>query len=164
MNPAAETGHLGTERAAALAAGARPSAAEASHLLSCAACRAALAAHDPSAIFSLLAHLPPPCAAPALSALELPAPARRTAPPASAASRLLFAAAAVLLAVAALVPLVARKSPAAAESVIAARAERSRTASVVRRVDQPGARIVTLLPPNPDAPSVTLILGTEIDL
>jgi hypothetical protein len=83
---------------------------------------------------------------------------------ATAVPRLLLAAAAVLLAAAALAPLVARKGPEAGENLIAARAERSRTASVVRRVDQPGARIVTLLPPSPDAPSVTMILGTEIDL
>ncbi len=158
------TEHLTAERAATIAAIARPSAAEAAHLRACAACRGALAAHDPSAIFALLAHVPPPRAAPVLSALDLPAPARRALPSAPAVSRLLLAAAAVLLAAAALVPLLARKLPAATDSVIAAQAERSRTASVVRRVDQPGARIVTLLPPSPDAPSVTMILGTEIDL
>jgi hypothetical protein len=154
--------HLPTERSAAIAAGAPPSAGESSHLFECAACRAALAGRDASALFALLAHVAPPVAPPALTALQLPSAPRRTV--ATAVPRLLLAAAAVLLAAAALAPLVARKGPEAGESLIAARAERSRTASVVRRVDQPGARIVTLLPPSPDAPSVTMILGTEIDL
>ena len=162
MSPPPGIGHLAAHRPAAIAAGAGPTAAEAEHLLACAACRAALAGRDPSALFALLSHVPPPVAPPALTALQLPPASRRV--PAAALARLLLAAAAVLLAAAALVPLVARKTPDAAESLIAARAERSRTASVVRRVDQPGARIVTLLPPSPDAPSVTMILGTEIDL
>jgi hypothetical protein len=153
--------HLSAARAAAIAAGARPGAAEAEHLFDCVACRAALAGPDPSALFALLAAVPPPVAAPALAGLTLPAAPRRAA---AGPARLLFAAAALLLAAAALVPLVARRVPAAGESLIAARAERARTASVVRRVDQPGARIVTLLPPSPDAPSVTMILGTELDL
>lgn len=163
MSPARDIGHLAAERVATIASGARPAAAEAEHLLACATCRAALAGRDPSALFALLAHVPPPVAPPALAGLALPPAASRRAP-AAALPRLLLAAAAVLLAVAALVPLVARQAPEANESLIAARAERSRTASVVRRVDQPGARIVTLLPPSPDAPSVTMILGTEIDL
>ena len=163
MIPPRDIGHLAVERPAAIAAGARPTAAEAGHLLACTACRAALAGRDPSALFALLAHLPPPVAPPALTGLQLPPAAPRRAP-AAALPRLLFAAAAVLLAAAALGPLVGRTVPEAGARLIAARAERSRTASVVRRVDQPGARIVTLLPPSPDAPSVTMILGTEIDL
>jgi len=163
MSTPREVPHLSADRVAAIAAGAPPSAAESAHILECAACRAALAGRDPSALFALLAHLPPPVAPPALTGLQLPPVAPRRAP-AAALPRLLFAAAAVLLAAAALVPLVVRTVPEAGESLIAARAERSRTASVVRRVDQPGARIVTLLPPSPDAPSVTMILGTEIDL
>jgi hypothetical protein len=156
--------HLAVERAAAIAAGARPVAAESEHLLRCATCRAALAELDPSALFALLAHVPAPVAPPALTGLPLPPAGRRSEAAAATVTRLLLAAAAVLLAAAALLPLVARRAPEPGECLIAARAERSRTASVVRRVDQPGARIVTLLPPSPDAPSVTMILGTEIDL
>jgi len=163
MSTPRDVPHLSAERVAAIAAGAPPSAAESAHILECAACRAALAGRDPSALFALLAHVPPPAAPPALTDLRLPPVPRRTVA-AVAVPRLLLAAAATLLAAGALVPLVARRTPEAAESLIAARAERSRTASVVRRVDQPGARIVTLLPPSPDAPSVTMILGTEIDL
>lgn len=157
--------HLAVARLAALASGAQPAAAETEHLLGCAGCRAALTGRDPSAIFGLLSHLPPPVAPPALAELALPPVARRPGSATAAGlARLLLAAAALLIAAAALAPLVARRAPEAGESLIAARAERSRAASVVRRVDQPGARIVTLLSPSPDAPSVTLILGTEIDL
>jgi hypothetical protein len=148
----------------AIVAGARPDAAEAAHVLDCRTCRAALAERDPSALFALLGAVPPPVTAPALAELELPAaPGRAGAAPARVA-RLMLAAAAALLAAAALVPLVARRAPEASETLIATRAASGLTAPVVRRVDQPGARIVTLLPPSPDAPSVTMILGTELDL
>jgi len=82
-----------------------------------------------------------------------------------------FAAAAAGLAAAALYWLAVRPvppaSPSAPAAVVAARRGQGATVpagSVVRGVDIPGARIVTLLPPTADAPSVTLILGAEIDL
>jgi len=147
-------GHVAARDIAELAAGARPNAAAAAHIAGCAACRGELARLDPSAVFGLLAALPLPVGVPPAPRLARTRARRRVA----ARGRVALAAAAAALAVAALwlidrggagVPVVAR-----------ARA----VPPVVARVDSPHARIVTLVPPGDDAPTVTLIVGVEADL
>ncbi len=159
--------HLEAARAEAIASGAPVTSREASHMLRCGRCRAALARRDASAIVGLLAHAAPPLPPPPLSSIALPA----RSPWLSFSRRVAFAAAAAGLAAAALYWLAVRPvppaSPSAPAAVVAARRGQGATVpagSVVRGVDIPGARIVTLLPPTADAPSVTLILGAEIDL
>jgi hypothetical protein len=158
-----ESRHLDDGRLAALAAGSRPTPGEGDHLLGCAACRGALAQLDPSALLGLLAVAP--VAAPAQPLLARTEARRAGAGP---VRRLLVASAAAGLAAAAL--LVATLAPPPAGPVVAERGPAPvqesppRWPSVVDSVQSPTARVVALVPPSADGPTVTLILDEEFDL
>lgn len=134
--------------------GGPPSAAEAAHLAHCPDCMAAFAGHDPLGPFRLLNALPPACPVPPLPALEYPGPA-----PLGAAWKSLLAAAAAAVAAAALWFAV---RPAAPSPPVLAQA--GSLPPVVGGIGNPGAEVVTLVPPGGEGPSVTLLVGVEIDL
>lgn len=134
-----------------------PSPAEASHLAHCLQCRQALAARDPLAMFRLLAVLPPPYDPPPFPVLEWPGPAPRWVFWKGA-----LAAAAAILAVVALWFATRPGTPPPAAPVVLAHSKT--LPPVVSRVEAPGAQVLTLVPPGGEGPSVTLVVGTEIDL
>ncbi len=130
-----------------IAGGRHPTEVEARHLLGCPACRARLAGLAPDAVLALLGTLPPGEAAPPLP--PLPAPWRdrvvRGGLVAAAATLLLFLLGTLRA------PL---ESPAWQQAPGVLRAT----------VEAPGARVVTFVPRDPDAPVVTLVLDQEFDL
>jgi len=144
--------HVGRARIAALASGAAPAPSEARHLLACPRCRGELAAASPEAVLSLLAILPPGVPPPALPGLPVRHPGR------GLARGMLAAVAAALLALL-LVPLRAPATPAEADGGWV-----SAPGSLVATVEAPGARVVTYVPRDPNAPVVTLVLDQELDL
>lgn len=132
-----------------------PTVAVASHLAGCAACRARIAADDPSALLGLLGVLP--------SVLEIPPPPRWVLPARPQRSRWarpLLAAAAALLATVVLFTLQEAADPVPRN----ARTLRQPPTVQVRRVYTPNARVVTLVPAGTGAPPVALIVGDGIDL
>ncbi len=153
-----------------LAEGGRPSQELAEHLAHSAAARRLLAERDASAVFSLLGVLPLEGALPERPVVEPKAKPRlpRTA---------LAAAAAVLIGALALALGGARLSDnpsafylwgseGAAAALVNSRpiAARDDCYQVVRHVDSPTARVIVLVPPTAEGPTVTMILDDEIDL
>ncbi len=151
-----DRGHVRAETLAEIAGGGRCTAEVARHMVSCASCRRELARRDPSALFALLPALPAAHAAPKYPALVLaPHPAAR-----ERVARFALAAAAAIVGVAALVGAGLRPQAPAPRVVDAG----TPPARFSVRVDAPAAQVVTLVPPQPEGPPVTLILGLEIDL
>lgn len=155
------SGHTAATRLSEIAAGAMPEPAEADHLLACPVCRHSLAERDPSALFALLGAGASWVDAGPMPALDLP-PRR----PAHPWVRQLLIAAAALLAFGCLLFL--SNTPHKSPVVVAAADSFSTMAKsyppVVSKVESSRAQILTLVPPGGEKPSVTLILGEEIDL
>lgn len=170
MSSTAAPKHLDAAALAGIASGQSPSEADARHLAHCAACRRALAALDPSALFSLLNVLPPSQPAPPpprFASLQLPAvasaplsnshAARRRATWAIAAA--LFVGFAGIYAVRNSTQPVTTGSP-----HLIARRPAAPSLTVVERVYSDSARVMTVVPPDDEGPSFTVILDAGIDL
>jgi len=139
--------HLGEEALRGIAEGRPPAGTESRHLLGCPSCRARLAERAPDAVLALLGALPAGTPAPPLPAL----PARR---PGRVARTALAAAAAALLVLLLGVLRGPAEPPAWQQAPGVLRAT----------VEAPGARVVTFVPRDPEAPVVTLVLDQEFDL
>ena len=150
------------ERLEAFAAGEPADAALAAHLARCSSCRAELVARDASALFGLLGALPPTIevgAPPRIAELERRSARRRTRRLAAGVAAACAAAVAVWFGIGRIeqpAPRVVARgaAPLGGASVVASAAP-----PVVESVDAPGARIVALVPPEGDGPTVTLVLG-----
>ncbi len=140
-------GHPAEDALRGIAEGRPPTGEEARHLLGCPACRARLAELAPDAVLSLLGALPAGAPSPALPELPARRPGRvlRAALAAAAAALLLFLLGGLRG---------AAEPPAWREAPGVLRAT----------VEAPGARVVTFVPEDPDAPLVTLVLDQEFDL
>ncbi|MFN7964449.1 MAG: hypothetical protein U0V87_02030 [Acidobacteriota bacterium] len=163
--------HLEAAVIADIAAGRSPDHDEAAHLGVCAECRRALVALDPSALFSLLNALPPTEIVPApprFAKMSLPTAASIRQRELGLARRRAgwIVAAAVVLGVAGLFA-VRDGAPPAANSTTrrVARHQASPRPAVVERVySEDSARVVTVVPPDEESASFTLILDAGIDL
>lgn len=165
--------HLSPQELATWLAGDLPSAEQAGHLARCPECRRAVAASDPSALFGLLAVLPPAITIPPAPRIDR-WPLRQRPAVASSRGRLLLAGVAALLTLATLTTFRGEyqdgRAPAAprlaADRPAPRRADARRVAlpALVEAVYSPTAQIVTVVPPDQDGPAVTLILDGGIDL
>lgn len=156
-----KSGHTTATRLSEIAAGAMPEPAEADHLLVCPVCRRILADRDPSALFALLRTDAGWAGAGPMPVLDLP-PRRQ----ARSWLRQVLIAAAALLAFGCLyfLGLTPESGPIVAGSADSFSTVAKQYPPVVSKVESSSAQIVTLVPPGGEKPSVTLILGQEIDL
>ncbi len=170
MSSTAAPKHLDAAALAGIASGKSPSETDAAHLARCAACRRALAALDPSALFSLLNVLPPSQPAPPpprFASMQLPTVA--SVPQANshvARRRATWAiAVALILGIAGIYAVRNSTQPVTTGSPhLIARRAAAPSLAVVERVYSESARVITVVPPDDEGPSFTVILDAGIDL